>query len=193
MAGCHNDMWTEPKIHKPLQEEGFFPDGQSARPIVTHTVVHEPVFDTDDALHTGIQNHKLVTTFPFRMTRADLERGQDRFNIYCSPCHGRLGYGDGMIARRGFWIRKHPGNYHTDRLRNIPVGHFYDVITNGFGAMYSYASRIQDPRDRWRIVAYIRVLQASQHATTAQLGPGVDPNSLQPDNDAVAAEQGITR
>ena len=92
-----------------------------------------------------------------------VKRGQERFNVYCSPCHGRLGDGKGMIALRGFQLRRPVGNYHTDRLRKMPVGHFYDVITNGYGAMYSYAARVE-PQDRWAIVSYIRALQLSQNA-----------------------------
>jgi mono/diheme cytochrome c family protein len=101
--------------------------------------------------------------------QAFLKRGQERFNIFCSPCHGRLGDGLGMIANRGLSLRRPVGNYHTDRLRKMPVGHFYDVITNGYGAMYSYASRVE-PEDRWAIIAYIRVLQLSQNATPADAG-----------------------
>jgi len=98
--------------------------------------------------------------------KAFIKRGQDRFNIYCTPCHGRVGDGNGMIAQRGFNLRRPVASYHTDRLRGMPVGYFYDVITNGYGAMYSYASRIE-PEDRWAVVAYIRALQLSQHAVPA--------------------------
>ena len=95
------------------------------------------------------------------MTREDLERGRQRYNIYCTPCHAYDGSGDGMIVQRGF---PQPPSYHIDRLRQAPVGHFYQVMTDGFGSMYSYAARIE-PEDRWRIAAYIRALQLSQHAT----------------------------
>ncbi|MBC8066293.1 MAG: cytochrome c, partial [Chlorobia bacterium] len=91
---------------------------------------------------------------------------KERFEIYCTPCHGQIGDGQGMIAKRGFTLRRPVGNYHTERLRKMPVGHFYDVITNGYGSMYSYASRIE-PRDRWAVVAYVRALQLSQGASTA--------------------------
>jgi len=101
-----------------------------------------------------------VETFPFAITKEDLERGQQRFNIFCSACHGMTGYGDGMVARRGF-NKPAPANYHQDRLRQAPVGHFFDVVTNGWGAMPSYASQIP-VEDRWRIIAYIRALQLSQ-------------------------------
>lgn len=164
LAGCHWDMWIQPKVHKPLKSSEFFADQRSARDPVVHTVA-QGTFHTDDAMYRGIVNKKLVDQFPFPITKDDMERGRDRFNIFCTPCHGRLGYGDGMIAKRGFDLRKKPGNYHTEKLRKMPVGHFYDVITNGFGAMFSYSSRIQDPKDRWRIAAYIRALQLSQNAT----------------------------
>jgi mono/diheme cytochrome c family protein len=108
-----------------------------------------------------------TTTFPYPVTRSILERGHERYNIYCMPCHGLAGYGDGMIVQRGF---SPPPSFHTDRLRQAPVGHFYDVITNGYGAMYSYASRVS-PDDRWAIIAYIRALQLSQHATIADVPP----------------------
>jgi len=104
----------------------------------------------------------------------DMRRGQERFNIYCSPCHGRLGDGKGMIAQRGLALVRQPASYHTDRLRKIPVGHFYDVITNGFGIMYSYASRVE-PDDRWRIAAYIRALQFSQNAPLSAVPPEERP------------------
>src|SRR5437899_70824 len=142
LAGCHTDMWTQPKIHKPLQQSDFFVDGASARLPVPHTVA-AGTFTTDEGLTRGIENKKLVDVFPFPIKKDDLDRGRERFNIYCSPCHGRLGYGDGMIAKRGFNIRKKPGNYHTERLRKMKIGHFYDVITNGFGAMFSYSERVQ--------------------------------------------------
>ena len=115
----------------------------------------------DKARYTGKDGNKDVDDFPFPITRADVLRGQERFNIYCSPCHSRLGDGNGMIVRRGF---RKAGDYHTEKLLKAPVGHFFDVITNGFGAMPSYASRVE-PDDRWRIAAYIRVLQLSENAT----------------------------
>jgi mono/diheme cytochrome c family protein len=115
-------------------------------------------------MQTGRTNGRLVTTIPLKMTREVLERGQERFNIYCSPCHGRIGDGQGMIVQRGF---PHPPDYAIKRLRNAPVGHFYDVITNGYGVMYSYAARVQ-PEERWAIAAYIRLLQASRPEVPAE-------------------------
>ncbi|MGC8667735.1 MAG: c-type cytochrome [Chthonomonadales bacterium] len=171
LGGCHTDMWVQNKIQKPYQGDAFFADGSSARPEVVGVVAHGE-YHPDDALYTGMDHGKLATAFPFPITRADLARGQDQFNVFCAPCHGRLGYGNGMIAQRGFAVRIQPGNYHTDRLRRMPVGHFFDVITNGFGMMYGYASRIPDVKDRWRIVAYIRALQLSQHAPLRDVPPG---------------------
>lgn len=169
LAGCHEDMWIQPKV-KAMQESDFYPDGMSMRPLAPHTV-DRTHFWTDLGRYTGYNaNGKLVTRFPIRITLADLKRGQQRFNIFCSPCHGALGKGDGMIAMRGLALRKQPASYHTDRLRKMPIGHFYDVITNGYGVMFSYASRIE-PDDRWRIVAYIRALQRSQDAKPSDVLP----------------------
>lgn len=160
-------MWTQPVVHKPLQESDFFADGSSARPLIPGTVSHktsEADLRVQNPFYTGIgPDKKLLDELPAQipLNKETLLRGQERFNIYCSPCHGRLGDGKGMIAMRGLALRKQPGNYHTARLRKMPLGHFYDVITNGFGVMYSYSARVE-PDDRWKIAAYIRVLQASQ-------------------------------
>jgi mono/diheme cytochrome c family protein len=164
LAGCHTDMWRQTKID-PLSENDFFADGQGARPLVPGSIArgHER---KDDAYYTGAENGHWVDRLPVALTKKLLLRGQERFNVYCTPCHGQLGDGNGMIAHRGFTLRRPVGNYHTERLRNMPLGHFYDVITNGYGAMYSYAARIE-PQDRWAIVAYIRALQLSQHANPA--------------------------
>ncbi len=189
LTGCHIDMWIQPK-DKPGTESTFFVDGQGSRPLLPHTVAateartQDPFYNetrTDNPFFTGYadgthptmvkgknEGGTLVTTLPFKVTHEVLERGQDRFNIYCSPCHGRQGNGQGMIAMRGFSQRRPPASYDTDRLRKMPIGHFFDVITNGYGAMYSYAARIE-PRDRWAIVSYIRVLQESRHASTGDL------------------------
>jgi len=162
LSGCHNDMWIQPKM-KPQFQSDFFPDQQANRPLVPHSVARSQ-FWTDSERYTGYStDNKIATTFPFKITVQDIKRGQDRFNIYCAPCHGALGNGQGMIALRGLALRRPVGNYHTEKLLKAPVGHFYDVITNGFGTMYSYASRIE-PDDRWRIVAYIKALQRSQAA-----------------------------
>ena len=137
----------------------FFSNGSSARPLVDDTVARGTLQD-DTAFFTGKSNGAEVDTLPFPLTADVLDRGEQRFNIYCSPCHDVTGSGRGMIVRRGY---KQPPSYHIDRLRQIPIGHFYDVMTNGFGAMPDYRAQIA-PRDRWAIAAYIRALQLSQHA-----------------------------
>jgi Cytochrome C oxidase, cbb3-type, subunit III len=166
VVGCNTDMWVQQKTH-PLGSSELFADGAGSRPLVPGTVPRGHLRE-DGVFYTGIENGKWVDKIPVPVTNELLKRGRDRFDIYCSPCHGRLGDGKGMIAQRGFQLKRPVGNYHSDRLRKMPVGHFYDVITNGYGAMYSYASRIE-PQDRWAVVAYIRVLQLSQHASVNDL------------------------
>lgn len=158
LAGCRQDMQDQPR-YKPLAGTNFFGDGRSARPLLEDTVARGHL-RLDQALYTGKVNGQDVDTFPFPIQRADVLRGEERFNIYCSPCHSRIGDGNGMIVRRGF---RQAADYHSDKLLQAPVGHFFDVMTNGFGAMPNYAERIT-PEDRWRIAAYIRVLQLSQNA-----------------------------
>ena len=158
VAGCRLDMHLQPK-YLPYDPSTFFDDGRSARQPVPGTVARGQLH-LDDLLYTGKENGVFADKFPFPMTRADLERGRERYNIYCTPCHDYTGSGRGMIVQRGF---PPPPSYHIDRLRSAPAGHFFDVITNGLGSMYSYAARV-DVEDRWRIAAYIRVLQLSQHA-----------------------------
>jgi mono/diheme cytochrome c family protein len=157
-AGCRLDMHLQPK-YLPYAATTFFPDGRSERQPVPGTVARGQL-RTDEFFFAGRENGVAVDKFPFAITRADLERGRERYNVYCTPCHDYTGSGRGMIVQRGF---PQPPSYHIQRLREAPVGHFYEVITNGFGAMYSYAARIE-PADRWRIAAYIRVLQLSQNA-----------------------------
>lgn len=176
-AGCNTDMWRQPR-HDALDASELFPDKMSARPLVPGTIARDHLRQ-DDAYFTGQRNGKLIDKLPMPVTMELLKRGRERFDIYCSPCHGRLGNGDGMIAERGFELRRPVGNYHTDRLRNMPVGHFYDVITNGYGTMFSYASRIE-PQDRWAVVAYIRALQLSQHASPADADAQALADSLKP-------------
>jgi Cytochrome C oxidase, cbb3-type, subunit III len=159
LSGCRLDMHVQPK-YLPDDGTNFFGDGRSERQPVPGTVARGQL-RLDELLYSGKLNGVEANEFPFPITRADLERGRERFNIYCTPCHDYTGGGHGMIVQRGF---PRPPSYHIDRLRNAPVGHFFDVMTNGFGSMYSYASRVT-PEDRWRIAAYIRVLQLSQHAT----------------------------
>jgi hypothetical protein len=159
LAGCRLDMHIQPK-YLPDEPSNFFDDGRSERPVVPGTVARGHLH-TDELLYTGKENGVVADKFPFPMTRADLERGRERYNIYCTPCHDYTGGGQGIIVERGF---PSPPSFHLDSLRKAPAGHFFEVITNGFGSMYSYASRVE-PEDRWRIAAYIRALQLSQHAT----------------------------
>jgi mono/diheme cytochrome c family protein len=162
LAGCGNtlrqDMANQPR-QNPLSPSDFFPDGRSERPVVENTVVRGAV--ADDALFVAKESN----AFPLQVNMELLERGQERYAIFCSPCHGLQGDGNGMVAIRGM---KHPPSYHDERLRHEPNGYFYDVITNGFGAMYPYAAQIP-PRDRWAIVAYLRALQLSRNAHVAEL------------------------
>ena len=185
-----HDMYAQPK-YKPLEPSALFADGNSARtpPPGSVPMAQGAAADTASgrrglmtlapapgpALPLDAQGRSLAQgevgerryANPLPLTRALLQRGQERFEIYCAPCHDRSGNGDGMIVRRGFPA---PPSYHTDRLRNAPDSHFYQVISNGYGVMYPYADRV-DPRDRWAIVAYIRALQLSQHAPRSQLTP----------------------
>ncbi len=171
LAACRLDMHVQPK-YKPLDSSNFFGDGRSARPVVPGTVARGHLH-TDEHLYTGKVNGTVANTFPFPVTCRDLERGRDRYNIYCSPCHGRTGDGRGMIVQRGF---PPPPSYHIDRLREAPVGHFFEVMTKGYGTMASYAARVS-PEDRWRIAAYIRALQLSQQATLLDV-PGKERGRL---------------
>ncbi len=166
LSGCRQDMHDQPK-YQPLERSAFFEDGRASRPLVPGTIAQGQLHE-DEKLYTGKSNDKPITTFPFPITAEVLERGRQRYDIYCSPCHGRLGTGLGMVTQRGF--KRPPPSYHIDRLRNSPVGYFYDVITSGFGLMQDYAAQIE-PHDRWAIVAYIRVLQRSQNATLADVPP----------------------
>ena len=169
---CRQDMHDQPK-YIPLRQSAFFGDDRSARPIVPGTVARGQLH-ADSLLYTGKVDgaggagSKDAEVFPFPITEAVLARGQERFNIYCSPCHGRTGQGDGMVVRRGY---RRPPTYHQDRLSTAPVGHFFDVITNGFGAMPDYAAQIA-AEDRWAIVAYVRALQLSEHATMSDVPAG---------------------
>jgi len=158
LGGCRLDMHIQPK-YLPYEPTGFFSDGRSERQPVAGTVARGQL-RVDELLYSGTENGVESNRFPFPITRADLERGRERYNVYCTPCHDYTGSGRGMIVQRGF---PQPPSYHIQRLREAPVGHFYAVMTNGFGAMYSYAARIE-PADRWRIAAYIRVLQLSENA-----------------------------
>ena len=173
-SACYQKMAATPR-YDPLEPSGFFADRSSARPLPTDTVARGRLAD-DPALFTGKVNGADVDQFPVPITREVLDRGQERFNIYCSPCHGPAGDGDGMVVQRGF---TRPPSYHIDRLRQAPVGHFFDVVTNGFGSMPSYAAQVP-VGDRWAIIAYIRALQLSQHATLDDVPPEARPQLGQP-------------
>jgi len=161
--GCRQDMHDQPK-YKPLRKSDFFADGRSARPLVEGTVARGSLRE-DKALYTGKAGNEFIAEIPVEVTAELLQRGRTEFEAFCSPCHGRTGMGDGMIVRRGF---KRPSSYHVDRLRAMPIGYFFDVMTNGYGAMSDYASQVP-VRDRWAIAAYIRTLQLSQHAPVADV------------------------
>ncbi len=183
LAGCRHDMVDQPK-YKPYSKSDLFADGTSARPVLEGTVARDEL-RTDRHRFEGIVEGKPADTLPFPVDRAVLERGRQRYTIFCTPCHGELGDGRGMIVQRGFsppppFYGKRPRAGQTpvgvyDDLTEAPVGHFFDVITNGHGAMYSYAARIPVD-DRWAITAYIRALQLSRHATKADLEAIASPN-----------------
>ena len=183
LSGCRKDMHEQPK-YKTYAPSDLFPDGASARPVLEGTVARDDL-RTDRHRFEGIVDGKLAETFPFPVDRAVLERGRERYQIFCTPCHGELGDGAGMIVQRGFsppppFYGKLPKAGQTpvaiyDDLTKAPVGHFFDVITNGHGAMYSYAARIPVD-DRWAITAYIRALQLSRHASVADLEAIEAPN-----------------
>ncbi len=164
-SACRQDMYNQPKA-KVYSATEFFANGTSARPLPDHTVQYH-AGRADEPFRTGLTNGVLVAHLPMTLTPELLERGRERYDIYCAVCHGANGEGHGEVVRRGFPA---PPTYHSDRLRNAPIGHFYDVITNGYGVMYSYAARVE-PNDRWAIAAYIRALQLSQHATVDDLKP----------------------
>ena len=158
LTACRDDMHNQPR-YKPLAASEFFTDHRSARPEVEGTIARGQL-RIDEARYTGKIAGEDINEFPIPITKADIERGQARFNVYCTPCHGRLGDGNGMVVMRGF---RQPPSYYSQRLMDAPVGHFYDVVSNGFGSMASYASRVTSD-DRWRIIAYIRALQFSESA-----------------------------
>lgn len=165
LAGCSRlDMQDQPK-YRPQRPSDFFADGRSERQPVEGTVARGSL-NEDTAFYEGKDAAgKDIEEFPIAVDKALIERGETRYNIYCTPCHGAIGNGLGMIVRRGF---KQPPSYHIDRLRNAPVGHFFDVISNGYGAMQNYALQLQ-PRDRWAVIAYIRALQYSENANINDL------------------------
>lgn len=162
-AGCRQNMHNQNKV-KPLQGSAFFEDGQASRPLPAHTVARGDL--REGPAYSGLgANQQPVAEMPFPVTREVLLRGQERYNVFCSPCHGRTGEGRGMIVLRGF---KQPASFHDPRLRSAPVGYFVNVMTEGFGVMPSYAPQVP-VRDRWAIAAYLRALQYSQNARLADL------------------------
>jgi mono/diheme cytochrome c family protein len=163
LAGCRQDMHDAPR-YEPLESSTFFANGQSSRLPVANTVARG-LLREDEHLYTGKVNGLLAAEFPMPVTAAVMARGHERFDVFCSPCHGRTGEGNGMIVQRGF---RKPPSYHEERLRNQPVGYFFDVMTNGFGAMQDYAAQVP-VADRWAIAAYIRAIQLSHNATVADV------------------------
>ena len=159
ITGCRQDMHDQPR-YEPFEASTFFADGRSVRPQVPGTVARGQL-QTETHFSTGMTGGKATDTLPYPVTRPLLERGQERYTIFCAPCHDSLGNGRGIIVQRGF---RQPPSFHLERLREVPIGHFFAVMTNGVGAMADYATHIP-PQDRWAITAYIRALQLSQHAT----------------------------
>jgi len=165
-SACRQQMADQPR-YDPLEPSTFFADNQSARHLVPGTVARSEPINDQTFFYTGRSGNAFVDAFPFPITPQVMKRGQERYNIFCSPCHSRIGDGDGMIVRRGY---TRPPSFHSDRLRQTPAGYFFTVITNGFGAMPTYAAQVS-PHDRWAIIAYIRALQLSQQATLADVPP----------------------
>ena len=156
-------MYDQPR-YEPFEGNASFADRRSNRPQVEGTVARGGL-ELDELLHRGTENGELAGRFPFPVTAEVLERGRERYDIYCSVCHDRTGSGRGMVVQRGF---RQPSSFHEDRLRQASPGYYFDVITNGFGAMIDYADRIE-PRDRWAVVAYVRALQASRNVPLEEL------------------------
>jgi hypothetical protein len=164
-ASCRQDMQDQPRF-RPFRPTSFFADGRSERPLVPGTVARGHL-DEDDLLYRGVVDGKPAEVFPFPITADVLARGRGRYDIFCAPCHGRVGDGDGTVVERGM---RRPLSFHDDRLRKAPPGQLFDAITNGFGTMFDLADRIR-AEDRWAIVAYVRALQRSQDATIADVPP----------------------
>jgi mono/diheme cytochrome c family protein len=180
-AACRQDMHNQPK-YQPYEHSSFFLDQRAARPVVEGTVARGHL-NADRWFYEGRgPANETVAELPSPLTAATLQRGHERFDIYCSPCHDRTGSGNGMIVQRGY-IK--PTSFHDDRLRNAPVGHFFNAMTNGFGVMPSYAVQIP-PADRWAIVAYVRALQLSQNATLADVPPDARGELDRPPEEQVA-------
>jgi hypothetical protein len=181
LAGCRQDMQDQPKFF-PQRGTDFYADGRSVRPQVENTVARGQLRE-NGYFYTGLINGKEGDGMPFPATLEVLERGQERYNVYCTPCHSRVGNGVGMIVQRGYMKA---GNFNTVRLETAPLGHFFHVISNGYGAMPDYSAQIV-PADRWAIVAYIKALQLSQKATQADVPPGAHVESLS----SIAEREGL--
>jgi mono/diheme cytochrome c family protein len=164
-AGCRRDMFDQPKF-RPLAKSEFFVDGRSARAVPAGTFAFNDT-DAGEAVEQGTSKGEFIANIPITVDEPLLRRGEERFNIYCSPCHSRVGDGRGMVAKRGFL---QPANLHSDRVRNAPAGYVYAVISNGYGAMPEYSDQLSI-QDRWAVVAYIRVLEFSRHASPADVPP----------------------
>jgi mono/diheme cytochrome c family protein len=172
-AGCRQDMHNQPK-YRPLRSTAFFGDGSSARPLVEGTVARGTLQE-DAAFFTGKVGNAPVKELPFAVDERVLNRGQDRYNVFCTPCHDSLGTGRGMVVQRGY---RNPPSFHDERLRIADPGYFFDVMSNGFGAMPDYRAQLT-AHDRWAVVAYIRALQLSQRADKTDV-PGGDPTKVPP-------------
>jgi mono/diheme cytochrome c family protein len=180
LTGCRQDMHDQPKMF-PLRSSTLFPDGRSVRPQPQGTVARSQM--GADYFTTGMQDGAEGDGMPFPVTETVLQRGQERYNIYCSPCHSRVGNGKGRIVERGYYQAT---SFHSDRLRRVPLGHFFSVITNGYGAMPDYAAQLS-PQDRWAVAAYIRALQLSQSATQQDVPPGKTVSPI----DSVSEQSGL--
>jgi Cytochrome C oxidase, cbb3-type, subunit III len=171
-AGCRQDMQNQPKF-VPQRSTTFFADGRSARPQVASTVARGQL-NEDSFFYTGLVDGKEADMLPFPVSMQVMARGQERYNVYCTPCHSRVGNGAGMIVQRGY---KPAGNFHSARILAEPLGHYFYVMTNGYGAMPDYSAQLT-PTDRWAVAAYIRALQISQNANQSEVPSGVQVESL---------------
>ncbi len=183
LAGCRQDMHDQPKFF-PQRGTTLFADGRSARPQVENTVARGQMHE-DAYFYTGMIGGKEGDAMPFPVTAELVARGQERYNVYCTPCHSRVGNGAGMIVQRGY---RPAGNFHTARMQGAPLGHFFDVMTNGYGAMPDYAAQLT-PADRWAVVAYIKALQLSQNGKAGDVAAGQTAEPL----DTIAQKEGLAQ
>lgn len=185
-VGCRQDMHNQPR-YEPLEMSDLFADKRSARPVIEGTVARGQLKD-DTYFYTGKVNNQPGNVFPMPVTEKVLARGRERFNVFCTPCHSHVGDGNGMIVQRGL---RRPPSFHIDRLRAAPAGHYFDVMTNGFGAMPDYAAQIS-VEDRWAIIAYIRALQLSQNAGQVAAGQQVGDKPIAEGIDVSSIGSGAT-